>query len=192
MIAEEQKADSQEIWPAESHYNRLLYGLLDLVQNTPTSPFNQNALIYKLFGYAALAHVIIFTRTEVLYLHTGPMPQVPSITNILSLRIQAILESSTLPAFQMAYPEMMLWIIMIGGLSTRESVVKQWYATVLAKMGCDTGIIGAAELVTSLAEFIWSDLYLGFHFREFWDAFAMMQAAEHGRRSHTCSSQLAE
>ncbi|KAE9380907.1 hypothetical protein N431DRAFT_324822 [Stipitochalara longipes BDJ] len=177
MIVEEQKADSQKKWPAESHYNRLLYGLLGLAQNTPSSPFDQNTLIYKLFGYAALAHVIIFTRTEVLYLHTGPMPRVPSITNILSLRIRAILESSTLLAFQMAYPEMMLWIIMIGGLSTRECIEKKWYATVLAKMGCDTGIIGAAELATSLMEFIWSDLYLGLHFREFWDAFAMAQAA---------------
>ena len=79
-------------------------------------------------------------------------------------------------AFQIAYPEMILWIIMIGGLGSLGTKDQGWFIKLLAKSCRAAGIAGTPELALSLTEFLWSEFYLGTIFNEFWDDFAVAQA----------------
>jgi hypothetical protein len=112
----------------------------------PESP-KQNAQIFKLFGNGVLAHLVIFTvniRARVAgWLH-----------QTLSTRIRRSLELINVPSFQIAYPEMMLWIIMIGGIASLEAEDRKWFARLLAESCCTAGIKGGNELSQFLTEFL--------------------------------------
>jgi hypothetical protein len=120
---------------------------------------NLNALIYGIFGNAGLAHILMFTCNS-------PLPIRDTV--LISMRIQASLEMINLQAFQIAYPEMMLWIIMMGGLASVGSENQVWFIKVLAESCRATGIAGTVELALSLSDFLWSEFYLGSFFNEFW------------------------
>ena len=71
-----------------------------------------------LFGYAALSHVILFSRNVppwfYLQVDTGPRERIPEKLKPMGI----VIETIHLRAFQIAYPEMMFLIIMMGGLTT--------------------------------------------------------------------------
>jgi hypothetical protein len=137
---------------------QLAYRLIALVQyKLPES--NQNALIYELFGNAGLAHYFMFTWNSPILLRDP-------IT--ISARIRASLDIINIPAFQIAYPEIMLWIITVGGLASIGSEHQAWYIKLLAESCRAAGIARTAELALFLTEFLWSEFYLGSIFNEFW------------------------
>lgn len=73
-------------------------------------------------------------------------------------------------AFQIAYPEMTLWIVIIGGLASLESEYIKWFIKLLAELCRAAGIATTAELALALKEFLWSEFYLTCPlFDEFWD-----------------------
>ena len=73
-------------------------------------------------------------------------------------------------AIQIVYFEMILWIIMIGGLASMRTKDTKWFIKLLAELCRATGIAKIAELVLSLTEFLWSEFYLLCPlFDEFWD-----------------------
>lgn len=137
---------------------QLLYRLIGLVRyHVPES--NPNALIYGLFGNAGLLHILLLTCN-------APLPIRGRI--LLSTRIQASLRLINLPAFQIAYPEMMLWIIMIGGMASIGSEDYMWFIKLLAESCRVAGIGGTTELALFMTEFLWSQYYLGPIFEDFW------------------------
>ncbi len=160
------KADFQSL---QSYCTQLMYRLISLIQY---NAMNQNGLVFRLFGNAAVAHILMFTYN---------MPPRSDTHVLISTRIRASLESIDLQAFQNAYPEMILWVIMIGGLGSVGSDDQEWYIQLLAQLCCATGIAGTAELALSLAEFLWSEFYLGPIFEKFWDDFAVALAAIEAR-----------
>jgi hypothetical protein len=137
---------------------RLMYRLVALIQYKIPDSQNNNALIYGLFGYAGMVHIMMFSWNLIGY---GTM---------VSARIQSILEMINRQAFQIAYPEMMLWITVLGGLASTGNESRKWFVKILAELCRAAGIGTIAELALSLSEFLWSDFYFICPiFDEFWD-----------------------
>lgn len=143
-----------------SYTGRLVGRLINIVQHEiPDSP-NQNALIFRLFGNAALAHVVMFLRDN---------PVGHPFSELLSTRIRASLEMIDIPTFQLRYPEMMLWILIMGGLGAIGTDNQWWFAKLVAEMCHTTGIARTTEISFFLMEFFWTDLYLYPTYTEFWN-----------------------
>jgi hypothetical protein len=155
------EADFQSL---HSYCTHLMYRLIALIQYDSQT---KSGVIFSIFGNAAVAHVLMFTYN---------MPPRAGAHALLSARIRSSLEIVEVQAFQNAYPEMMLWIIMIGALGSIGTEDEGWFLRLLTQLCCSTGIAGTAELALSLAEFLWSDFYLGPIFDEFWKEFAVAQA----------------
>src|SRR5450756_1259987 len=99
----------------------------------------------------------------------------------MSTRIRASLEETNcLQSFQAAFPEMMLWIIMMGGLASIGTEEQGWFSKLLAELCYAADIVVTAELAMFLKGFLWSDFYLDHSFKEFWDAVAVAQEVEAG------------
>jgi hypothetical protein len=94
----------------------------------------------------------------------------------MSARIRACLEMIDIQAFQLAYPELMLWIIIIGGLASLGTEDQEWFTKLLAQSCSSGGISGTNELALSLTDFMWSGFYLGPIFDEFWDDVSIVRA----------------
>ena len=144
----------------ESYADQLMYRLIHIVQyKVPGSP-NQNALIFGLFGHAGLAHVTTFVCNPA---RRG------SVLELMSTRIRASLEIIDIRSFQVAYPEMMLWIIMVGGLASTGTENQGWFAEIFSESCHAAGINRMSELALFLSEFLWSESYIGPVCKEFWD-----------------------
>lgn len=75
-----------------SYTGQLVGRLINIVQyDIPDSP-NHNGLIYRLFGNAALAHIVMFLRDH---------PLRHSFAELLSARIRKSLEMINIPSFQL-------------------------------------------------------------------------------------------
>ena len=160
----------------ESYTDQLMHQLINIVQyKVPESP-NQNALIFGLFGHAALAHVTTFICNPA---RRG------SVLELMSTRIRASLEVIDVRSFQVAYPEMMLWIIMVGGLAGTGTDNQGWFAELLSESCLAAGINRMAELALFLSEFLWSGSYLGPVCKEFWDDVAAAQAIKAGNEMNS-------
>lgn len=156
-----------EFQSLQSYCTQLIYRLIALVQYKIPNSRNQNALVYRMFGNAAVAHILMFTYN---------LPPRTDTHVLMSTRIRTNLEMINIQAFQIAYPEMMLWIIMIGGLGSLGTEDQGWFIKLLAESCRVAGIAETAELAVFLTEFLWSEFYLGPIFNEFWDDFAVAQA----------------
>ncbi|KAE9364208.1 hypothetical protein N431DRAFT_431140 [Stipitochalara longipes BDJ] len=143
-----------------SHIGRLVGRLLNIVHHDLPPSRNQNDKIYALFGNAALSHIVMFLRSK-------PLHQ--SFSELFSERIRGTLEIVDLPTFQMQYPEMMLWILIIGGMGAIHTKSQWWFAQLVAESCLAIGIVTTAEIAFFLTEFFWTDLYLDPVFMEFWD-----------------------
>jgi len=141
------------------YFFHLKYRLIALAQYKIPEVSNQNSLIYCLFAYAGFGHILMFTCN-------AKVPAGGPIST--STRIKAILERINIPSFQIAYPEMMLWVIIVGGIASMGSENCAWFIKLLAESCHVAGIAGTDELVDFLAEFLWSDFYLGTVCNEFW------------------------
>lgn len=173
MIEKERVAGLQSLGIAASDYQslqlysfRLIYRLLFLVQYKVPDPSNPNTHIYSLFGNAGIAHIIMFICNR--------SPRGGEAI-FISKQIQTSLEMIDLPSFQIAYPEMMLWVVMMGGLASiggPGAGDTKWFVQLLADMCCAAGIGTKGELARFLEKFLWSEFYLVCPlFREFWDGF---------------------
>jgi hypothetical protein len=91
-----------EFQSLELYSHHLIHRLIALVQyeNSNSSKPRQNALIFKLFGNAGLAHIFLFTIKT---------PSTAPLSILLSTRIRTTLEKINIPSFQIAYPEVSLF-----------------------------------------------------------------------------------
>jgi hypothetical protein len=147
-----------------SHISRFVNRFLGIVHYDLPPSRNQNDQIYALFGNAALSHIVMFLRGK---------PLRHSFSVLLSERIRAGLEMADLPSFQMQYPEMMLWILIIGGLGAVKTQSQWWFAQLVAESCLATGIARTSEISFFLEEFFWTDQYIHPTFTEFWDDVAI-------------------
>jgi hypothetical protein len=147
-----------------AYIGRLVIRLVNIVQyDVPDSPI-QNALIFRLFGNAALVHVVLFMRDA---------PMHHSFCELLSSRIRTTLEAINVPSFQLQYPEMMLWVLIMGGLGSIGTDDQWWFAKLVAEACLAQGIANTSEIAFFLSEFFWTDLYLYPMCSEFWDDVTM-------------------
>lgn len=176
LVAERHRApSSQKMRITKDEFglysDQLMYRLINIIQyEVPRSP-NKNPLIFKLFGYAALAHVSTFLCNPA---RRG------SVLELMSTRIRESLEAIDIRRFQVAYPEMMLWIIMIGGLAATGLDAQGWFAELLSELCIAAGIKKKTELALFLSEFLWNDSYIGPLCKVFWDDFSAAQAKKTG------------
>jgi hypothetical protein len=147
-----------------SYVSRLVNRLVNIVQYDIPNSLNQNALIFRLFGNAALAHVVMFMRDT---------PMHHSFCELLSTRIRTTLEVIDVPSFQLQYPEMMLWILVMGGFASIGTDNQWWFAKLVAEACLAQGIARTTEIAFFLTEFFWTDLYLYPMYTEFWDDVSM-------------------
>jgi hypothetical protein len=143
-----------------TYVGRLVSRLVRIVHQDVPSSSNQNALIFRLFGNAALAHVVMFMRET--YMHHF-------FNELLSSRIRTNVEEIDMPSFQLQYPEMMLWILIMGGFGSIGTDNQWWFAKVVAEACLAQGIAHTNEIVFFLTEFFWTDLYQYPIYMEFWD-----------------------
>jgi hypothetical protein len=106
LLTEKEKVAAQqgseimdaEFQSLELYSHHLMHRLIALVQykNPNFSKRSQNALIFKLFGNAGLAHIFLFTIKT---------PSTAPLSILLSTRIRTTLGKINIPSFQIAYPE---------------------------------------------------------------------------------------
>jgi hypothetical protein len=153
----------------QTYLCRLASRLVRIVhQDVPTSS-NQNAVIFRLFGNAALAHVVMFMRKT---------PMHHSASELLSARIRTNVQAIDVPSFQLQYPEMMLWILLMGGFGSIGTDSQWWFAKHVAEACLAQGIALTNEIGFFLTEFFWTDLYQYHIFTEFWDDVATAMKGE--------------
>jgi Fungal specific transcription factor domain len=161
--------DKLELQPLLDMAGRLDRRLLKIIRSQRDSPQSQMTSIYTLFGNAALIHQMMFIRQA---------PTCLSLSSILSKRIRKLLESISLETLQIQYPDMMLWVLMIGGIGGVGTQDQKWFAELFADACLAAGVTARAEITAALADFLWSDQYLGPICAEFWNDVIMAQVAK--------------
>lgn len=98
----------------------------------------------------------------------------------MARRIRAILESphSSLPRLKLQYPEMILWVLMIGGICGDPTTEQAWFAGLLADFCLELGVCGGVEIAAMLADFFWSEFYQSPMAIGFWSGVARKQGFE--------------
>lgn len=152
--------DTSELGSLLDMTGQLERRLIKIVRSDDLDPPSHRTSIYKLFGNAALIHLVMFIRQA---------PTRLSLSNILSNRIRTLLETIDLGILQMQYPDMMLWILMIGGVGGVGTPNQVWFAKLLADACLAMGVQARTEIAFTLADFLWSDQYHGPVSIEFWN-----------------------
>lgn len=160
--------DKSELQPLLDMAGRLDRRLLKLILSDCLDPPSQTTVIYKLFGNAALIHQVMFIRQA---------PTRLSLSNIVSSRIRTLIEAIDLAALRIQYPDMVLWILMIGGIGGVGTPNQRWFAERLADACLAAGVRARTEIASTLANFLWTDQYLGSVSVEFWNDVMSAQGA---------------
>jgi hypothetical protein len=125
--------------------------------------------IYYLFGNASLIHIMIFMRES---------PRRLPFAYILSTRIRECLDKIDMKVFQIQYPELFMWVLMMGGLGGAGTENQGWFAGLLAKAARETGVLGLTDVVLVCKEWLWTKLYVDEVGEGFWADFEAAQAVE--------------
>jgi hypothetical protein len=148
---------------------RLDRRIVKIIRSEILDPPNQMTVIYKLFGYAAMIHQVMFIRQ---------IPTRVSLSNILSARLRTLLEGIDLTVLQTQYPDMMLWILMLGGVGGVGTPNQRGFAELLADACCAAGVRARTEIAATLADFLWTDQYVGTVSVAFWNDVIAAQSAK--------------
>lgn len=140
--------------------------MISLMQVEPVSSPSQNLSIFMLVGYAAFVHLFIFVRDC-----SKDLP----FSHLLSNRIRTILEKVDMKPLQRQYPEMMLWTLIMGGLSGNPLSERVWFAKKVSDFCLELEIRGGDGIACFLEEFLWSQLYRSPVTRRFWEQVAKAQ-----------------
>lgn len=149
---------------------RLERRVVTLLQSEVAKSGNPQLSIFAVFGNAAIFHLCMFMRD---------LPRGLPFYNLLSGRLRANIEAVDLAYLHKEYPEMMLWILLMGGLGSMGTLNPGWYAGLLAQICIASGLRGNA-IAYALAESLWSELYHSPVTIGFWNDVARAQAMEGG------------
>jgi hypothetical protein len=112
-----------------------------------------------LFGYTALIHLYLFIRDC-----SKDLP----FSHLLSRRIRTVLKRVDTQQLETQFPEMMLWIFIMGGLSGSPSLERVWFANRAAYFCRELGLCGGEEIKYMLDDLLWSELYSSPVTERFW------------------------
>ena len=151
--------------------DRLERNIIPFTQVDPLSKSTQQFAIFTLFGYAALIHMYLFMRDC-----SKDLP----FSHMLSNRTRMVLEQIDMPIFEKQFPEMMLWIYIMGGLSGSSVSERVWFATRVTDFCFESGLFGGNDIAATLHDFLWSELYRSPVTRRFWEEVAKAQGFHTG------------
>jgi hypothetical protein len=150
---------------------RLKRRVVALLQSEVVKSGDPKLSIFVLFGNAAIFHISMFMRD---------LPRGVPLYKLLSSRLRASIEAADLAYLHQQYPEMMLWILLIGGLGSTGTPNRGWYAGLLAQTCIALGLQGGNAIAYALTEFLWSELYRSPMTIGFWNDVARAQGTEGG------------
>ena len=160
-----------DVLPYSDILERLERRLITIVQSKILAIPTQDLAIYTLFSNAAILHIYMFMRD----LSRG-LP----FFHLLSFRIRSTLEKVSISKLKVQYPEMLLWILMLGGLCGVESSERGWFASLVANFCLELGVHGGNEIAAMLSGFFWSELYRSPMTMGFWADVAKAQGFKGG------------
>lgn len=147
------------VYQYKGQLERLERRSLALIQMAQ-EPSSRNLQVYELFGNAALIHALLFMRDS-----PGSIP----LVRLLSTRLRKTLEESKVANLLLQYSEMILWVLIMGGLGGIGTQNQRWFASLLAKTCLALGLVGRDEVSSTVAEFLWYDQYAASTKMAFWD-----------------------
>jgi hypothetical protein len=142
-----------------------------LLQSEVVKSGNPKLSIFVLFGSAVIFHTGMFMRD---------FPRGIPSHKLLSSRLRANIEAADLAYLHKEFPEMILWILLIGGLGSMGTPNRGWYAELLAKTCIALGLRGGNAIAYALTEFLWSELYRSPMTIGFWNDVARAQGMDGG------------
>jgi len=152
--------------------DQLMRQLTTILQYKIPESSKPYGLMFELFANAALSHAIAYNCKP---------SKLGSPIQLCVERIRAALEEIDIPSFQIAFPEMMLWVIVTGGVASITTPHQAFFIKVLADACLAAGICNVTEeMHLFLGGFMWSILYVNPAAKFFWDevAAAQVQSAE--------------
>ncbi|CZT08247.1 uncharacterized protein RCO7_11206 [Rhynchosporium graminicola] len=169
-----------QVFQYKGQLERLERRSLALILSTSESS-ERSLLIYQLFGNAALIHALLFMRDS---------PASIPLARLLSERIRAILDKIDLQSYLLQYPEMVLWIQIMGGLGALGTSNVSHFAAIQADSCLALGLVGGSEIASMVEEFLWFDSYCRPVTMAFWNMVAVEQGA--GSQSEVVDRSLKE
>lgn len=157
------KGQNSAVLEYKSRLEKLERRALLLEHSKDLVPLESHLPILKLFGSAALIHVMLFLRDS---------PCSTALSHTLSTRIKDILQSGNTQTLQRAFPEM-FWIVMMAGIGGIGTHNQKFFAKCLAIMCLKSGQPGTKD-------FMWFDNYLGACAMPFWNDVAVAQGRDNG------------
>jgi len=139
--------------------------LVKLIQEPCLKSPTQELAIYKLFGYASLQHSLAFLHDQI------GLP----LLRLQSDRMREVLEMVDAPSLTKQYPEMILWVLVMGGIGGFGSSGQIWWANQVASLCVSLKIRGGVEISAILREFLWTELYQSPAIEKFWTHVAEAQ-----------------
>jgi hypothetical protein len=82
--------------------------------------------------------------------------------------------------FKTQFPEFMMWILIMGGLSGSPSMERVWFANHVACFCQQLGICSGNQINSLLDSFLWSELYRSPVTQRFWTSVAKAQGSVEG------------
>lgn len=142
-----------------------------IVQSEHLSLPSQNTSILHLFATAAVLHIYICMRD---------LPRGLQFRYLLADRLRNELECLDIGALLVPYPEMVLWVLILGGMGAIGAPSKEWFANILADSCRALGLRGGNEIAFTLKDFFWSELYRSPVTAPFWNDVARAQGMAGG------------
>jgi hypothetical protein len=142
---------------------------LAIIQSSTVHLTSSDLAVFPLFGNAALIHIMIFMRES---------PRRLPFARIISNRIRDSLQTIDLHLFQIQYPELMLWVLIMGGLGGVGTENQAWFAGLLAEACRVAGVCGRREIEMCVGEWLWTRLYVDEVSEGFWGNYAVCQGVE--------------
>jgi hypothetical protein len=161
----------RDIFSYTDMVERLERQVIALLQSEVLKSHTQTVSIFVLFGNAALLHIYMFIRD---------FPQGLPLIHRIAARIRTSIDNADMSYLHKEYPEMMLWILMMGGLGSAGTPNRGWYANLLAEACMASKHRGANAVVFGLTEFLWSESYRSPHTMGFWNDVAKVQGLDGG------------
>jgi hypothetical protein len=137
---------------------------LSIIQSPLLHPYSLSPInsIYLLFGNAALIHIMVFMRES---------PRRLPFARILSNRVRDCLEGIDLRLFQDNYPELMMWIYIMGGLGSVGTDNQGRFASMLTEAVRSAGGVEIRDLEIISGDWLWTKLYVDALSEGFWADF---------------------
>lgn len=132
--------------------------LMKLIRPNSFDP--ENSVIYQLFGLAGLNYIILFIR---------PLLLRSQISKVLSVRLREVIKSIDIHVLHVQYQDMILWILVLGGLGAVGTSEQPYFANLLAQVCLASGICSKVEVSSILKDFLWTEQYFGPDYVEFWN-----------------------